>query len=119
MKFTGAEERWIDRLGRLRDIVRQELIAAQPRKSLINANRVLDVGVGSTQALILLDRDTTSPDSIRLTICLSRFEESLADEPVSVRERVHLVKGTGEAAPELTRARSTCPLPRRTDVPRR
>jgi len=102
VKFAGAEERWIDRLGRLRDIVRQELIAAQLHEVLDQRQRVLDVGCGQgTQALILARSgyDVTGLDPS--DYLLSRFEASLADEPASVQERVHLVKGTGEAAPEL------------------
>jgi SAM-dependent methyltransferase len=102
VSFTAAEELWIDRLGRLRDIVRQELIAAQLREVVDERQRVLDVGCGQgTQALILA---RSGHDVIGLDpseYLLAKFHESLADEPASLRERVHLVKGPGEAAPEL------------------
>jgi S-adenosylmethionine-dependent methyltransferase len=103
MSFAGAEERWIGRLDGLRDVVRQELLAAQLRDVLDERRRILDVGCGQgTQALILArsGHEVTGLDPS--DYLLSQFEESLADEPAGVRERVHLVKGEGEAAPELT-----------------
>jgi S-adenosylmethionine-dependent methyltransferase len=101
--FAGAEDRWISRLGQLRDIVRQELIAAQLREVVSERQRVLDVGCGQgTQALILArsGHEVTGLDPS--DYLLTQFEETLAEEPNEVRERVHLVRGAGEAAPELT-----------------
>jgi S-adenosylmethionine-dependent methyltransferase len=103
VSFAGAEERWIHRLGQLRDVVRQELVAAQLRDVLEPRQRVLDVGCGQgTQALILArsGHEVTGLDPS--DYLLTQFEETLADEPPEVRGRVHLVRGAGEAAPELT-----------------
>jgi S-adenosylmethionine-dependent methyltransferase len=103
VSFAGAEERWIHRLGQLRDVVRQELVAAQLRDVLEPPQRVLDVGCGQgTQALILArsGHEVTGLDPS--DYLLTQFEETLADEPPEVRARVHLVRGAGEAAPELT-----------------
>jgi S-adenosylmethionine-dependent methyltransferase len=103
VSFAGAEDRWIGRLGQLRDIVRQELIAAQLREVVRERQRVLDVGCGQgTQALILArsGHEVTGLDPS--DYLLTQFEETLAEEPAELRERVHLVRGAGEAAPELT-----------------
>ena len=103
VSFAGAEERWIHRLGQLRDVVRQELVAAQLRDVLEPRQRVLDVGCGQgTQALILarFGHEVTGLDPS--DYLLAQFEEALADEPAEVGQRVHLVRGAGEAAPELT-----------------
>ncbi|MFC4113864.1 class I SAM-dependent methyltransferase [Nonomuraea zeae] len=55
MRFQGAEGRWRERLGSLRDVVRQELVTRQLAQHLPPPPcRVLDVGSGQgTQALRL------------------------------------------------------------------
>jgi S-adenosylmethionine-dependent methyltransferase len=103
VSFAGAEERWISRLGQLRDIVRQELVAAQLGEVIGGGDRILDVGCGQgTQALILAraGHDVTGLDPSE--DLLGRFEEQLSSEPAEVRGRVHVVRGFGEAAAELT-----------------
>jgi len=55
--FLAGAPRWVDGLGRLRDVVRQRLIAAQLSQVMttrVSPARVLDVGCGQgTQALFL------------------------------------------------------------------
>jgi len=52
--FERGESRWIDRLGNLRNVIRQELIARQLSPEVRNGMTVLDVGCGQgTQALRL------------------------------------------------------------------
>jgi S-adenosylmethionine-dependent methyltransferase len=52
--FAPAERRWIERLGNLRNIVRQEMIARQLALHVADGMVVLDVGCGQgTQALRL------------------------------------------------------------------
>jgi SAM-dependent methyltransferase len=53
MRFQGAEDRWRERLGKLRDVVRQELVTRQLARHLPPPPcRILDVGSGQgTQAL--------------------------------------------------------------------
>src|SRR3954470_15014002 len=53
MGFSAGEKRWRERLGSLRDVVRQELVSRQLAAHLPPAPaRVLDVGCGQgTQAL--------------------------------------------------------------------
>jgi S-adenosylmethionine-dependent methyltransferase len=53
MGFSGAEDRWRERLGTLRDVVRQELVTRQLAEHLAPSPvRLLDVGCGQgTQAL--------------------------------------------------------------------
>ncbi|UBU10439.1 methyltransferase domain-containing protein [Nonomuraea gerenzanensis] len=58
MRFSGAEGRWREGLGSLRDVVRQELVTRQLAEHLpITPCRVLDVGSGQgTQALRMAAR---------------------------------------------------------------
>lgn len=54
MEFAGAEQIWTRRLGKLRNVVRQELIARQVAEHVTPGQTVLDVGCGQgTQALRL------------------------------------------------------------------
>jgi len=96
-------------LGRLRDVVRQEVLAAQlaglPQLAAGPA-RVLDVGCGQgTQALraARAGHEVTGIDSSREL--LARFEQALAAEPAAVSARVRLVHGAGERAPDLVSGR--------------
>ncbi len=101
--FEGAEHRWVEKLGRLRDAVRQRLVGEQLRELVADRAglRVLDVGCGQgTQALALaraghavVGLDPSQP-------LLDRFAATLAAEPAGVRRRVTLVAGGGEEAPE-------------------
>ncbi|MGO8884915.1 MAG: class I SAM-dependent methyltransferase [Streptosporangiaceae bacterium] len=111
MTFDAAVQRWIGVLGRLRDVVRQEVLrdqiaslpqlAGRPQGSGRPA-RVLDVGCGQgTQALYLAragHQVTGIDSSARL---LSRFAGALAAEPAAVARRVTLIEGDGEHAPQL------------------
>ncbi|MFI7698578.1 class I SAM-dependent methyltransferase [Nonomuraea sp. NPDC049480] len=58
MRFSGAEDRWRERLGTLRDVVRQELVTRQLGEHLpATPVRLLDVGCGQgTQALRMAAR---------------------------------------------------------------
>ena len=81
--FTAGEQNWQARLGKLRDVVRQELVARQLERELPPAPvRIIDLGCGQgTQALRLARRGyevtgvDASPD------LLARFERDLAAEP--------------------------------------
>lgn len=54
--FAGAEGSWMERLGNLRNVVRQELIARQLHEHVSAGMRALDVGCGQgTQALRLAE----------------------------------------------------------------
>jgi S-adenosylmethionine-dependent methyltransferase len=104
-QFAPGVRRWLDNLGRLRDAVRQEVLASQLAGIAQLASgpaRVLDVGCGQgTQALRLAraGHEVTGLDSS--AEMLASFEAAVADEPESVARRIRLVGGSGEQAPEL------------------
>ena len=81
--FTAGEQNWQARLGKLRDVVRQELVARQLERELPPAPvRIVDFGCGQgTQALRLARRgyDVTGVDAS--ADLLARFERDLAAEP--------------------------------------
>lgn len=108
--FLDGVDEWIGMLGRLRDVVRQHVVAAQLAEILHQHGprpaRVLDVGCGQgTQGLLLAraGHDVTGLD-ISADL-LARFEADLAMEPADVRSRVHVLHGLGEEAPRLTTGR--------------
>ena len=110
MAFDAGVSSWMGELGRLRDVVRQEVLRAQiaglpqlsgrdlPGRELL----VLDVGCGQgTQALHLAraGHQVTGIDSSAQL--LARFAAALASEPAEVAARVALIEGDGERAPQL------------------
>jgi SAM-dependent methyltransferase len=103
--FTGGAGAWISMIGRLRDVVRQEVLRSQLsglRQLRGGPARVLDVGCGQgTQARYLAraGHDVTGLDSS--DELLARFEDELAGEPAEVSCRVHLIRGPGERAADL------------------
>ena len=98
--FAGGEEQWRARLGTLRHVVRQEIVARQLAAHLpdLPQRRVLDIGCGQgTQALLLARRGhlvTGLDSSARL---LDDFRVALAAEPAQVRAGVQLVQGEAQA----------------------
>jgi len=90
--FTAGEQNWHARLGKLRDVVRQEIVARQLDGELPPAPvRIIDLGCGQgTQALRLARRgyEVTGVDA--LAELLARFERDLAAEPEQVRARVRV-----------------------------
>jgi S-adenosylmethionine-dependent methyltransferase len=100
--FTGRESNWQARLGKLRDVVRQELVASQLSAELPPPPvRVIDLGCGQgTQALRLARRgyEVTGVDAS--AELLARLEQDLAAEPAEVRARVQVQHGLIEHFPE-------------------
>jgi SAM-dependent methyltransferase len=88
--FTAGERDWQARLGKLRDVVRQEMVARQLERELpAPPVRVIDLGCGQgTQTLRLARRgfDVTGVDAS--AGLLARLERDLAAEPAGVRGRV-------------------------------
>ncbi len=93
--FTAGEQGWQARLGKLRDVVRQELVARQLGVELPPPPvRIIDLGCGQgTQALRLARRgyEVTGVDAS--ADLLARFERDLAAEPAEVRARVRVERG--------------------------
>ncbi len=93
--FSAGEQNWLARLGQLRDVVRQELVARQLAAELpAPPVRIIDLGCGQgTQALRLARRgyEVTGVDAS--ADLLARFERDQAAEPAEVRARVRVERG--------------------------
>jgi SAM-dependent methyltransferase len=93
--FLAGEARWRARLGTLRQVVRQELVARQLAHHVADRPlRVLDVGCGQgTQSLRLarLGHHVTGIDSSEAL--LADLAAALADEPAETTARVRTVQG--------------------------
>jgi S-adenosylmethionine-dependent methyltransferase len=95
-RFTPGETEWRARLGTLRQVVRQEMVARRLATHLpgTRALRVLDVGCGQGTQLLRLVRvghHVTGLDAS--ATLLAELTGSLAGEPAEVRERVRTVHG--------------------------
>jgi S-adenosylmethionine-dependent methyltransferase len=106
VSWPGAH-RWGQRLGGLRDVVRQEVVARQLSELLDDLPprplHVLDAGCGQgTQALRLAHAGHTVTGLDPSAELLDRFAAELSRQPRAVRGRVQLIRGRGEAALELT-----------------
>jgi S-adenosylmethionine-dependent methyltransferase len=102
--FAAGEEQWRARLGTLRQVVRQEVVARQLAECLagLPPQRVLDVGCGQgTQALLLARRGHAVTGLDSSAQLLGDFRTALAAEPAEVGERVRLVAGEAEAVTGL------------------
>ena len=98
--FTAGEEQWRARLGTLRQVVRQEVVARQLAECLgdLPPQRVLDIGCGQgTQALLLARRGHAVTGLDVSALLLEDFRAALAAEPAEVGERVRLVQGEAGA----------------------
>jgi SAM-dependent methyltransferase len=104
--FDVGVSRWQERLGKVRDVVRQELVSRQLAGELPPPpGRVLDIGCGQgTQALRLARRGYHVTGLDASGELLARFESDLAAEPAEVRDRVRLERGHAQDAAERYRA---------------
>jgi SAM-dependent methyltransferase len=102
--FAAGEEEWRARLGTLRQVVRQEVVARQLAECLpdLPPRRVLDIGCGQgTQALLLARRGHAVVGLDSSAQLLDDFRAALATEPAEVGDRVRLVQGEAEAITDL------------------
>jgi SAM-dependent methyltransferase len=102
--FAAGEEQWRARLGTLRQVVRQEVVARQLAGCLPDQppRRVLDIGCGTgTQALLLARRGHVVTGLDSSAQLLGDFRAALAAEPAEVGGRVRLVQGDAEALTDL------------------
>jgi S-adenosylmethionine-dependent methyltransferase len=102
--FAAGEEQWRARLGTLRQVVRQEVVARQLAGCLpdLPPRQVLDIGCGQgTQALLLARRGHVVAGLDSSAQLLDDFRAALAAEPAEVRGRVRLVRGGAEAIADL------------------
>lgn len=93
--FGVGEERWRSRLGTLRQVVRQELVARQVAVHLpdVPAIDVLDVGCGQgTQTLALARRGHRVTGLDSSPTLLADLHAALDAEPADVRQRVRTVE---------------------------
>jgi S-adenosylmethionine-dependent methyltransferase len=98
--FAAGEEEWRARLGTLRQVVRQAVVARQLAECLpdLPPRRVLDIGCGQgTQALLLARRGHAVTGLDSSAQLLDDFRAALATEPAEVADRVRLVQGGAEA----------------------
>ena len=102
--FSAGQDLWRARLGTLRQVVRQELVARQLALHVTDARprRVLDVGCGQgTQSLLLARRGhaVTAIDSS--PELLDDFRGALSREPREVVQRIRLLHGDAETITDL------------------
>jgi SAM-dependent methyltransferase len=100
-QFLAGIDRWRSGLGRLRDVVRQELVAAELVDVLdelgVHDAQILDAGCGQgTQALRLAQAGHRVTGLDLSDDLLDAFAHALDDEPQDVRERVRFVRGSAQ-----------------------
>ena len=106
-RFLPAVGRWAEGLGKLRDVVRQELVAAQlgeviAERAGTGPLRVLDAGCGQGAQALRLARAGCEVTGLDVSEeLLERFAAGLGAEPAEVRGRIRLVHGPAEAAADL------------------
>jgi len=93
--FTAAEHNWLTRLGKLRDVVRQELVTRQLGAELPPPPvPVVDLGCGQGTQALRLARSGYQVTGVDASAgLLARFERDLAAEPAEVRARVRVERG--------------------------
>jgi S-adenosylmethionine-dependent methyltransferase len=97
--FAPGEQLWLAGLGTLRQLVSRQLAAHMPD---LLPRRVLDIGCGQgTQAVLLARRGHLITGLDSSAQLLDDFRGSLATEPVSVQDRVQLVRGEALAVGDL------------------
>jgi SAM-dependent methyltransferase len=106
VQFSRGVNRWLGGLGRLRDLVRQHLVAEQLAATLADWQatpcHILDVGCGQgTQAMFLARAGHTVTGIDSSDELLNIFAATLAEAPADVRSRVRLIRGSGEDATTL------------------
>ena len=101
--FAGGRPLWLDRLGRVRNVVRQELIGRQLDRHLTPPpGGILDVGAGQGTQSLRLARAGYEVTAIEPDAAMrSAFLAALDDEPAEVRARVTLRNGSVDHLDEV------------------
>lgn len=101
--FAAGSAPWLDRLGNLRNVVRQEVVTRQLAAHLPGGSggRAVDVGAGQgTQAIRLahagFEVTAVEPEEPMLEACRA----AVAAEPAEVRARIHVRPGRLGALPD-------------------
>ena len=83
--FEPGEQRWVERLGNLRNVIRQEVIGRQLANHVEAGSTVLDVGCGQgTQALRLARRGCAVTGVDPSAVLLGRFASAAAADGLAV-----------------------------------
>lgn len=104
--FAGAETAWLERVGALRDVVRQELVARQLAAHLPAAAplRVLDAGCGQgTQLLRLAAAGHTVTGVDESARMVAELRARLEHEDSEVRDRTTVLRGDAREIAALLR----------------
>ena len=99
--FAGSEDVWADRLGTLRNVVRQHVVAQQLGEHLEGVHTVVDIGCGQgTQAIMLAQQGLEVTGVDPSPGLLQQMTDAARDRGVQVRAVLTDLAGLDEAVGE-------------------